>query len=400
MGNRLPHAGSPGSGRLFTGAFGILSAATLAYFVADGLTLPTAPRFAAGPLGADSLGVGLSIGAFSVTALVLRPWTGHLSDRYGRRPMMLIGSTLLTVALLMHLVATSFAIFVAARLLMGAAEAFVFVAAFAAAADLAPDDRRGEALSYFSLTLYVGIGVGPPIGEAILGAAGFNAVWIVAAAVAVLSGLLALWVPDTRGTEIKSAPGPLLHRGGVLPGLVLLAGAWGMAGYFAFVSLYALHLGLDGAGPYLSVYAAVVIGLRLLAAKAPDRIGARRLSGLALLVWAAGLILMGTWADPTGLMVGTVLYAAGVAFMFPALGLLVVSSVPSAERGAALGTFTAFLDLAFGLGPVTFGAVVAAISYQAAFIAGAGVAVLGALLLVVATRSQSPSARNASTSAS
>ena len=201
--------------RLFTRTFAILSAATLAYFVADGLTLPTAPRFAAGPLGADSVGVGLSIGAFSVTALLLRPWTGRLSDRYGRRPMMLVGSALLTVALLLYVVSVNLPIFIAARLLMGAAEAFVFVAAFAAAADLAPDDRRGEALSVFSLALYVGIGIGPPIGEAILAAADFNAVWIVAAGIAVLSGLLALGVPDTRGTEVgDESSGRLLHPRG------------------------------------------------------------------------------------------------------------------------------------------------------------------------------------------
>lgn len=384
--------------RLYTRSFAILSAATLAYFVADGLTLPTAPRFAAGPLGADSVGVGLSIGAFSVTALLLRPWTGRLSDRYGRRPMMLIGSTLLTAALLLHVVAVALPIFVAARLLMGAAEAFVFVAAFAAVADLAPDHRQGEALSVFSLALYVGIGIGPPIGESILAAADYNAVWIVAAGIAVLSGLLALGVPDTRGPQTDDAStGQLLHPRGILPGLVLMAGAWGMAGYFAFVSLYALHLGLDGAAPYLSVYAAVVIGLRLLGAKLPDRIGARRLSTLALLVGAAGLVSIGLLASPTGLMVGTVLFAVGVAFSFPALSLLVVESVPASERGAVLGTYTAFLDIAFGLGPVTAGAVVASWGYGASFVVSAGVAVAGAGLLLAAIRPQSPSARNAST---
>lgn len=384
--------------RLFSGAFAILSAATLAYFVADGLTLPTAPRFAAGPLAADSVAVGLSIGAFSVTALLLRPWTGQLSDRYGRRPMMLIGSTLLTAALLLHVVAVSLPIFVAARLLMGTAEAFVFVAAFAAAADLAPDARRGEALSYFSLALYVGIGIGPPIGESILGAWGFNAVWFTAAGIAVLSGLLALGVPDTRAVDQDVAVRRgLLHPRGVLPGLVLLAGAWGMAGYFAFVSLYALHLGLDGAAPFLSVYAAVVIGLRVVGAKLPDRLGARRLSGIALVVGAVGLGIIGLWADPTGLMVGTILFAAGVAYSFPALSLLAISSVPASERGAVLGTYTAFLDLAFGLGPVSVGAMVAGYGYGAAFVAAGGVSLLGVLVLVVGLRPQSPSARNAST---
>lgn len=384
--------------RLFTRTFAILSAATLAYFVADGLTLPTAPRFAAGPLGADSVGVGLSIGAFSVTALLLRPWTGRLSDRYGRRPMMLIGSSMLTAALLLHVAAVALPIFVAARLLMGAAEAFVFVAAFAAVADLAPDHRQGEALSVFSLALYVGIGIGPPIGESILSASGYNAVWFTAAAIAVLSGLLALGVPDTRRSlEDEASYRGLLHPRGILPGLVLMAGAWGMAGYFAFVSLYALHLGLEGAAPYLSVYAAVVIGLRLLGAKLPDRIGARRLSTMALLVGAAGLVFIGLEPSPSGLMIGTVLFAVGVAFSFPALSLLVVESVPASERGAVLGTYTAFLDIAFGIGPVTAGAVVAGWGYGASFVVSAGVAVAGAALLLLAIRPQSPSARNAST---
>jgi predicted MFS family arabinose efflux permease len=388
----------PAPTRLFTRAFGILSAATLAYFVADGLTLPTAPRFAAGPLGADSVGVGLSIGAFSVTALLLRPWTGQLSDRYGRRPMILVGSALLTAALVLHLVAVNLPIFVVARLLMGAAEAFVFVAAFAAAADLAPEDRQGEALSYFSLTLYLGIGIGPPIGETILAAWGFNAVWVTAAGIAVLAGLLALGVPDTRATNDREPePMRLLHPRAILPGLVLLAGGWGMAGYFAFVSLYALHLGLEGAAPFLSVYAAVVIGLRVLGAKLPDRIGARRLSSLAMLVAAVGLLVIGLWGEPTGLLVGTALFATGVAFMFPALSLLVVSSVPDSERGAALGTYTAFLDVAFGLGPVAFGLVVGSWGYGASFLTGAAVAVAGAALLIVETRPQSPSARKVST---
>ena len=96
-------------------------------------------------------------------------------------------------------------------------------------------------------------------------------------------------------------------------------------------------------------------------------------------------------------MVGTVLFAVGVAFSFPALSLLVISSVPASERGAVLGTYTAFLDIAFGLGPVTAGAVVASWGYGASFVVSAGVAVAGAALLLAAIRPQSPSARNAST---
>jgi MFS family permease len=375
-------AGAP----LFSRSFLILSAATLAYFVADGMTLPVSPRFAAGPLGADSVGVGLSIGAFSLTALLLRPFTGTLSDRFGRRPMILVGAAFFFADMLLTLAATSIPVFVAARLLGGAADACVFVASFAAAADLAPEKRRGEAMSYFSLALYVGIAIGPPIGEALLGWGSFAAVWIASAATVALAGLLALAIPDTRATGGGATTGRLLHPAGLAPGLVLLAGGWGMAGFFAFVSLYADSLGLDGASPYLALYAAIVIVLRIVAAKVPDRVGARRLAGSALVVAAVGLALMGTWGDAIGLLVGTALYACGVAFMFPALGLLVVSSVPAAERGGAEGTFTAFLDLAFGLGPVAAGVVAAGLGYAAVFSVSAGVALVGFGFLLAITR--------------
>jgi hypothetical protein len=105
---------------------------------------------------------------------------------------------------------------------------------------------------------------------------------------------------------------------------------------------------------------------------------------------------MGLWADPIGLLVGTVVLALGVAFTTPALALLAIAGVPAAERGAALGTFSAFIDLAFGLGPVTLGAVAAASTIPLAFASSAGVALLGTFMLWLGTRARTPSAVPAS----
>ena len=62
--------------RLVTPGFLILVAAALAFFTGGGIVLPVASRFADGPLGADSTGVGIAIGAFAVGALVMRPVIG------------------------------------------------------------------------------------------------------------------------------------------------------------------------------------------------------------------------------------------------------------------------------------------------------------------------------------
>lgn len=369
---------------IMTRPFILVSLASLAYFVADGVSLALVARFATGPLGADAFGAGLTYGAFSLSALVLRPLAGRLADRRGRRPLMVGGSLLFGAVMLAHLLAGSLAILVVLRLLLGAAEALVFVAAFAAEADLAPPERRGEALTFFSLSLYAGIAIGPLIGEAALGAGGFPAVWVASAAVAALAAAFAVAVPETRpqGEPEVAGSARLLHPAGILPGLILMAGIWGMGGYFTLMPPYVVGpLGLDGARLFLLTFGGTVIVARLLGARLPDRIGARRLSGSALLVTATGLALMGLLPTIAGLLGGTFLLALGVAFTTPALATLTVSRAPASQRGAALGTFSAFIDLAFGVGPIAMGAVAATRTTPIAFLSAAGVAVIGAVIL-------------------
>jgi predicted MFS family arabinose efflux permease len=369
---------------ILTRPFLLVSLASLAYFVADGVSLALVARFATGPLGADAFGAGLTYGAFSLSALVLRPLAGRLADRRGRRPLMVGGSLLFGAVMLAHLLASSVAILVVLRLLLGAAEAFVFVAAFAAEADLAPPGRRGEALTLFSLSLYAGVAVGPLIGEAAFGAGGFPAVWVAAAAMAGFAAFVALAVPETRPPDGDGPveAGRLLHPAGLLPGLILMLGIWGMGGYFTLLPPFAVGpLGLDGARIFLLLFGGTVIVARLLGSRLPDRIGARRLSGTALLITAAGLGLMGLLPTVSGLLAGTLLLGLGVAFTTPALAALTVSRAPASQRGAALGTFSAFIDVAFGVGPIAMGAVAASSTTPVAFLSAAGVALIGALIL-------------------
>jgi MFS family permease len=166
-----------------------------------------------------------------------------------------------------------------------------------------------------------------------------------------------------------------------LPGLLILCGTFGMAGYFAFVPLHAPEIGLDGAGGVLALYALIVVGLRIVFAKAPDRVGAAQLSGAALIVTAIGLAVVGLLPSAAGLLIGTVVFAAGVAFVFPALIAVAVARVDETERGSVVGTSSAFLDLSFGIAPASLGFVAAASGYPAAFLVGAAVALVGAVVV-------------------
>jgi hypothetical protein len=134
-------------------------------------------------------------------------------------------------------------------------------------------------MSLASLALYVGIGVGPLLGEVAIERSGFGAAWALAGAAGLAAVAVAVLVPDTRPDDSASEPGGpaagrlLIHRAGLLPGLVLLAGILGMAGFLTFVPLYALDLGMGGSRVVLLLFAAVVVGIRGVGARIPDRLG-------------------------------------------------------------------------------------------------------------------------------
>ena len=96
------------------------------------------------------------------------------------------------------------------------------------------------------------------------------------------------------------------------------------------------------------------------------------------------MLIMGLWPSMTGVYVGTLVFAAGNAFVFPSLFLLAVNNAPDDERAAVVGTVSAFFDLAQGAGALALGPLAAAAGYGATFVAGglaaaAGVAVITAL---------------------
>lgn len=371
--------------RLVTREFVLLVVTGLVFFTAGGMVLPVAAPFATETLGADATGAGVAIGAFAIAALAMRPVVGWASDRFGRRPLLVGGALLSVVTLAAHLAATTLPLFVVARAALGASEAFFFVAVLASASDIAPPERRGEGINLITLSLYLGLAFGPPLGEVALAAGGYPLVWAVAAALALVAALLAVPLPETApavlagtGARVRTR---LIHPAGVFPGVLILSGAFGMSGFLAFLPLYAREIGLGGAGVPLAIYALLVVALRIRFAKLPDQVGAARLSGAALAVAALGLAIAGAVASPAGLIAGTVVFALGVAFVFPALLSLAVSRVDETERGSAVGTTSAFLDLSFGVGPAVLGSIAAVAGYGGAFLVGAAVAAGGALLL-------------------
>lgn len=373
--------------RLLTPQFLTVTSAGALYFLSLGMVLPVLPQYVEGELGGDTLRVGIAVGAFAVGAVLLRPYAGRLGDRYGRRILVIVGAFVVAVSAALYPLATNLGILVAVRVLGGLGEAAFFVGAGTMIADLAPVERRGEAISYWSVAVYSGLAFGPAIGEVVLDAADYDSVWIVSALLALAAGLLALFARETLTDEARAATRasherpPLLNRSALAPGLVLFLGLCGLAGFTELVPLYVNDIGLDDSRLVFLLYGCLILVVRIAGAKLPDRLGSRRAGSLALIGGAAGLAVMAAWSSIAGLILGTILFAAGMSLMYPAMLTLALTGIDDSERASVVGTVSTFFDLSQGLGALILGGAAAVTNDQGGFLAGSLLAVGGLALL-------------------
>jgi MFS family permease len=373
-------------GLAFAGVFAV----TFCGLFAVGAVLPVLPRYIHGPLDGGNIAVGLVVGSYAATGLLLRPIAGRYADRNGRRPTVLVGSLLVALSGFLYLLPLGVAGLIAARLVLGAGEGTVFTAGSAWIVDLAPEDRRGRVIGLYGLAVWSGLSIGPLVGELLLHASGYTAVWLFAGAVPLLGAVIALRVPDPYRPHpsLEEEHHPLIAREAVRPGSALALGSIGYACVAAFVVLHLDARGVGHGAAVFGAFATMVVLTRLVAGDLPDRVGPARVATGAALAEAVGLVTIGVAQSLPVAIVGALAMGTAFSLLYPSLSLIVVERIPETRRGAALGTFTAFFDAGVGLGAPLAGAAAALTSYEGAFLLSAAIALVAATMIAVAIAGQ------------
>lgn len=373
----------------------VLIAVNLVDMIGLMLVLPILP-FYASDLGASPERIGQLIAAFSIAQLVAAPFWGRLSDRYGRRPALVIGLTASAIAYVVFAYSHTIWLLFVSRLVQGAGGGTTGVAQ-AYVADTVHPKGRAKALGWLSASTNVGVVLGPVIGGL---ATHLNraAPGLIAAALCGVNAWFA-WrlLPESKvagADHAKKDRKPVWHAAWqvlrhptrAVPRFVWIYGC-GMFAFSCLTSLIALYLKEEhGVTESTIGYFFTYIGLLnilmrvVLLGPIVARVGEPR----AMRIGAATLIL-GLLAYPAAqslwqLVLVIPLVPIGTALLFPATTSLMSRYSDRAELGTTMGVAQTYAGIARVVAPILGSIVFQRVGHRWPFVAAAGMMALVSLL--------------------
>ncbi|MBB3290135.1 MULTISPECIES: arabinose transporter [Rhizobium] len=379
----------PARGRLL-----LLSVILFISYLCVGMTFPIVPIYVTEQLKLGNVWAGLGVGIAFLATILTRGYAGSLSDHRGAKVAVVRGLAFYMAGALISLAAglivaatiPSFLLLLAGRLLLGLGESLVAVGVIAWGIGFVGPARSGRVLALVGAAIYGALAVGGPIGLVLLDRFGFAGAMGISAALPFL-GLLA----------ISHIPGVAPHPGAKRPplwsvinliwlhGSIVCLQGIGFAAIGAFFTLYFHDRGWNYAGLGLTAFGGGFVLVRLLFGHLPDRLGGLPVAAMSLSIEAIGQFLIWNANDPILALVGAFLTGLGCSMIFPAMGREVVRLVDPHLRGTALGGFSAFQDLAYGLTGPLAGMLADKAGYGSVFLAGT-VSAAGGLLIAFSLR--------------
>jgi DHA1 family tetracycline resistance protein-like MFS transporter len=367
-------------------------------FIGFGLTLPLLP-FWAEHAGANAFGVGMLITMYALAQFIFTPVLGALSDRYGRRPIIITSLLIEAISLALTALASNLPMLFLARFIGGLGASNIG-SAQAVVADVTTPDHRARGMGLIGAAIGIGFVLGPAM-SGVLAPTGLTVPFWVAMGVALVNAMLVmLFLPETHARQpIVSAKAasykdaailisgwqmayryPVILRLTVI-NLLFMVAFTGMETVFALFAQHYFGWTASQIG-YIFTYVGVIIvivqgGLVGLLVK---RIGEQSLLRIGLVLLAGGLILLAFSIQVALVLLSLGILSVGDGVVNPAISTLVSFASPAESQGEILGLAQGVSGLGRIIGPLAAGSIYVLLRPGTPFIAGSMLVVVAALL--------------------
>jgi predicted MFS family arabinose efflux permease len=389
--------GGPKRGPLISRPVASLTLAMLVSAFGFQLLLSVVPLYAA-EVGGGTGGAGSATAAFMLTTVLTQVAMPRLLGRFGYRKVLVAGLLFLGLPALLYPLAGDVAGVLAVTLLRGVGFGIVTVGFAALLVELAPPERRGEALGLFGLAMTLPTVFCNPLGLWLVDTSGYATVFLLGGIAPLLAPFAIVGI-ETGSTDRDAVGGAGffegLRRGPLLRLFLIFAAVTSATGVVVtFLPLAVPRSGLFSAASALLVFGLTSALSRLWAGRFGDRRDPHLLLAPGLVVAAGGMVALPQGGPPT--LFGALLLGAGVGLLQNSTLILTMDRVADDERGLGSTLWNVSFDAGTGVGAFCFGFLVGASGFPPAFYLSALILLAAIGLVVVDGRRKKDHARRSS----
>jgi MFS family permease len=355
--------------KIFTRDFVLNFLAQFAFSSVFFILIPTIPIYLL-RLGCTEAGIGLLVGALSVSSLILRPLVGRALLKIHERKFMIVGAILYALSSIAYLIAKPFWPFLIVRVFQGIGLALFATASFTLIIRISPEAHRGQSLSYFYLAINIAFALAPSFGMLLINQFSFTVLFLVCLGLSLCSLFITFKLGERR-VDLSEEPSiqnqPFLSREALPAAIMAFMGSLIWGAVTAFFPLYALSHGVSNPGLFFAALAITLVIARGFGGKIFDRYRRER---VLLPCLAAQIIAMSLLAFSKNLpmfLLVAVIWGMGNAFLYPTL-VAYATDLAGPSRGPAIGTYMALSDFGAGMGAVIMGIILQFTSYRIMFL--------------------------------
>ena len=324
------------------------------------MIIPELPGYLSSLGGEDY--IGLIIALFAVTAGLSRPFSGKLTDCWGRIPVMVFGAMVSALAALLYPLISSIAGFLFIRFIHGMSTGFKPTGTSAYVADIVPADRRGEAMGISSFAASLGMAIGPSIGPLIASSISLDVMFYTSSLFAFLSIAILLGMKETAKNAssfklryLSISKQEVIEPKVLAPAFSMMLTVYSFGVVLTVTPDFSDHLGIANRGLFFTVFTLSSMLVRFLGGKASDIYGRIPVLVVSSVLVIVAMSIVGLATNQLSFLIGSFFFGLGVGIGSPTILAWTIDLSDEQYRGKALATTYIALEIGIGLGALISG---------------------------------------------
>lgn len=322
-------------------------------------------------VGIDVSKAGVIVGLFSITALVMRPISGYITDHYNQKHLMVLSTLVVSVSVVGYVMTGFLPLILVFRILHGLAFAISSTVIVAMASGYIPKSRFSEGIGYLGLGQIIASAVGPGLGTKIMNLYGVRYSFYIAAGFSMLA-LLVISLFRYQMPQREEKRGITSLRSMIAVEVVHYSFISGCYSFIngvvaSFLILFAAQRGLADVSIYFTINAISLFLARPISGKIVDRFGLKYVVYAAVVMTVSALLLLISMNAMWMLLLSAAIRGLAQGALQPSMQAACIQKVGVQKSGTATGTYYLGADIGQGLGPILGGFIAGLWGYQEIF---------------------------------